>query len=918
MTTGRPVELLGRASEFARLSALLDEVLAGTPRVVLCVGEPGVGRTALLRQFTREAAGAGVETLWSESFGSPGAPPYWLWRHIPGLPDPVEDGDAGTDRLIVVERLADRLTRAAAHRGVVLVVDDADRADDASLDVLLGVIRSLRSGRVLICVVGGDDDHGRRVWADLRGEPVTRTLPLGGLDRDTVGRLLETLVGQPAPVGVVARVSAVTGGNPLRITEWCRWLADRAPAGWPSRLPGTLDEVLGSRTAALSAPASWILDAGAILGDRFRIATVARILDLPIAECLDPVDEIIRAGLLSASVTSGWAAFHHTAVRASIAAGISLVDRVRLHDRAARAIQELAGDQVTDQLGVLTYHWSAAAAGAPSADAYRSARRAGDDAMRRLAYPEARRLYQVAQDNADAVDPAEHAGVLPAVAAAALACGELGEAQRSCRAAVEAGRRLGLPKLIADAALTLEPVGEPVWDGDIYRWCTESLAVAAPDDATRVRLLARLTQAAVYCDLADEADRTSAEALRRAEDCGDPDAMIAALSARQLVRSGPDDTAELTTLAERMIATGTASGRPQVELWGRLWLIDTHWYAGRLAAVAAETAGLQRCADQVPGPYPRWHLLLTRAALAFARAEFDDAERLHQEGVDLFERIGHPAARGASIAFRLLLGHHRGHPDDFLTTSTWDFGDDSRWDLFARLGRAFALTDSGRLAEAAALYSRCGSPRRWSIPPAFRLVVLGAGAQVAAALGLTEDVTLLRESLVPYRGRYIAGGAGGTNFLGPVDLTLGKCAATLGQWDVARDELTAAGEQCREIGASGFRVEAACDLARALDAGGDRAAAVTLANQTQPLARALGMGPWSARLAALVERDRTPLTAREQEVATLVADGLSNKAIARRLVISERTAQNHVQHIFVKLGLTNRAQLAAWAIRQGG
>jgi DNA-binding NarL/FixJ family response regulator len=53
-----------------------------------------------------------------------------------------------------------------------------------------------------------------------------------------------------------------------------------------------------------------------------------------------------------------------------------------------------------------------------------------------------------------------------------------------------------------------------------------------------------------------------------------------------------------------------------------------------------------------------------------------------------------------------------------------------------------------------------------------------------------------------------------------------------------------------------------------------------------------------------------PLTARELEVANLVSEGLTNRAIAARLVVSERTAQNHVQHILDKLGLANRSQIA--------
>jgi DNA-binding NarL/FixJ family response regulator len=60
-----------------------------------------------------------------------------------------------------------------------------------------------------------------------------------------------------------------------------------------------------------------------------------------------------------------------------------------------------------------------------------------------------------------------------------------------------------------------------------------------------------------------------------------------------------------------------------------------------------------------------------------------------------------------------------------------------------------------------------------------------------------------------------------------------------------------------------------------------------------------------------------PLTAREREVAVHIAHGLTNKQIAERLVIALRTADNHVQHIFDKLGLSSRAQLATWVAVRG-
>jgi DNA-binding NarL/FixJ family response regulator len=58
------------------------------------------------------------------------------------------------------------------------------------------------------------------------------------------------------------------------------------------------------------------------------------------------------------------------------------------------------------------------------------------------------------------------------------------------------------------------------------------------------------------------------------------------------------------------------------------------------------------------------------------------------------------------------------------------------------------------------------------------------------------------------------------------------------------------------------------------------------------------------------------LTRRERQVAALVAEGLSNKDIAARLVIAQRTAEGHVQSILTKLGLTSRTQIAAWVVEQ--
>ena len=88
-----------------------------------------------------------------------------------------------------------------------------------------------------------------------------------------------------------------------------------------------------------------------------------------------------------------------------------------------------------------------------------------------------------------------------------------------------------------------------------------------------------------------------------------------------------------------------------------------------------------------------------------------------------------------------------------------------------------------------------------------------------------------------------------------------------------------------------------------------------------PPSRAVAMAlgePAGAAKPARACPDPARLTAREREVAALIAQGLSNRDIAARLVISARTAETHVQHIMVKLGLTARTQIAAWTAAEAG
>ncbi|MEV4262109.1 LuxR C-terminal-related transcriptional regulator [Kribbella sp. NPDC049584] len=603
------------------------------------------------------------------------------------------------------------------------------------------------------------------------------------------------------------------------------------------------------------AVADQLLRAAAVVGERVRLDILARVLDKPAGDVLAAVDTLARTGVLVAAPDVGEVWFADEAARREVESQLPLVERAELHRRAAEALEQVGGSDPAE----LVRHWKgAAAAGLPQLQ------------LR--------------------------------LAAACVRAGDLVAAHAAVRAVVATARSEQAADLLVEAAVVLEPVGQSAWDGDIYQWCAEALASPELSPRAHVRLLARQSQAATYLGRWREALTASSDALDRAETAGEADLLAEALTARQLATSGPDDVDELTAAAQRMIELGTTTGSADIELRGRLWRVDALWYAGDLAAIAAETGQIASCAGRTSGPNGRWHVLITRAALALARAEFDETEALLADAVAEFRRIGHPAAQGADVAFKILLAHHRGRADELLASAAWQFGTDARWDLSARLARAFVLVDAGQLDEAAALYQRCGRPQTWHEWRAAELLVDAVAARVAAALGVTDDVRHFQARLEPRRGLYVVGGAGGTNFLGPVELVLGICAASLGDRDSAVADLRTAAARSRAIGAPGFAVEAECLLAEVLK---------EASQETLTLAEALGMTPWVERLERLMEPDG-PLSPREHEVAQLVADGLSNRAIAAALVISERTAQNHVQHVLGKLGFVNRAQVAAW------
>ena len=223
--------------------------------------------------------------------------------------------------------------------------------------------------------------------------------------------------------------------------------------------------------------------------------------------------------------------------------------------------------------------------------------------------------------------------------------------------------------------------------------------------------------------------------------------------------------------------------------------------------------------------------------------------------------------------------------------------------------------------DAAEVYRSLGPVGGWGPLPHLVLFSYAFGIAVVVPLGLSADINPLYDRLDRFRGHHVVSGAGAVAYFGPVELWLGIAAHHLGRLDAAVTDLELAARTCQHNGAVGFQVEATVELAAVLarrDRPGDANQARSLATHAAKQAATLGMRPFVDRAAGMKAQvnaagsEPLRLTRRELEVAELVGRGLTNRQIAQRLVLSERTAQNHVQHILTKLGLANRSQVAVW------
>ena len=909
---GRATELAGRRSECGKLDDLIHAVQAGQSRSLVLVGEPGVGKTALLDYVAgqtpacRLVRAAGVQSEMELAFAGLQQLCAPMLDHLDNLPGPQRDAlrtafglSAGPapDRFLVGLAVLSLLSDVAGERPLVCLVDDQQWLDCASAQALGFVARRLEAESVGLIFAA------RKQTDDVAGLP---TLVVEGLREADARVLLDAVLTGPLDERVRDQIVTETGGNPLALVELVRGLTPGELAGgfgFPGRCPlsGGIEESFRRRVGVLPARTGLLLLVAAAdpTGDPVLVWRAAGRLGIA-ADAATPAAE---AGLLEFGT---WVRFRHPLVRSAVYRSASAQDRQGVH----RALAEVTDPEIDPDRRA----WHRAQA-APGPD------------------------EQVAGELELSADRAQARGGMAAAAAflerAATLTSEPGHRARRLLSAARAKRDAGA----LDAALGLL-VAVEAGPHDAMR--TAEMEKLRGQIATQQRRSSEgarlLLSAAKRFELLDVglARETHLEALVAAVWAGDLGGPGGVLEAAKAVRSappGPEPSRPADVLLDALasrLTEGYEAAAPEMtrglelvlpltngdafEVGSWLWLVGASagqmiaqelWDAGSWNALATSVARLARDTGA---------LVLLQFALSFLAVpdllagEMAMAARLIGEDSLIADATGNPP-----VAYTdMILAAWRGEE-----AQAAELIDATVKEATARgQGRLVSLADYA----SSVLYNGLGRHQaaRDAAWRAFESDQFGYGPfvipELAEAASRTGDVAFVRAALEWLSERTL---------LTPTNWVVGIESRVRA--------LLSAGEQADSFYRDSIdklsRTRIRAELARTHLLYGEwlrrerrRLDAREQLRTAHDMLQAMGMEAFAKRARRELQATgetalkrtagtRTGLTAQEAQIARLARDGLSNPEIGARLFISTRTVQYHLSKVFAKLDISSRSQL---------
>lgn len=943
--------VVGRDHVLSLIADAVVEAGAGRGRLVLLAGEAGIGKTRLIGAAMRQAAGAGFRVAKGDlspndqlvSLASIGDLARSMRRDAFGALGPEilaiqggKDGDSLARRRILVHEISDRVV-AGIDRPTALAFEDLQWADELSLEVIGELARA--ASQLPLLLLGSyrlDELPTGSIHREWRSRLLTQRfaeeLRLDRLSHDETA-LVTTLIldtGLPAPREVVDAVHERTNGIPLHVEELLAALRVRGDVDGrtirDAAVPDTIEDAVLARAARLSPEARAVAQAGAVLGRSFVPEVVAGIMDRPREELDAPLDELVVAGVLNPfdHLGRGFFDFRHQLLRDAIYGSVPALQRRRWHARAAEFGQQIAGASEVHA----SVHFERAG---QKAEAFRAALAGAEKAASMTSRFEAFELYRRAIDNIpDGLTAVELGDLYSAYENAAMAVDDIVAAEHglelSRRWYLEAGRPI-------DAATTL--IGLWVVARRDVRPRSERVALAAqaerellalPESPERSTALSdvRWMQAVTALD-GVELDRARSlldehEALAREGGASETSLAVNRLDTNHMRAWADALGGDVEGGLSRMLALSREARDANMESTG----VTNYRIAADVAirlmdypiATVGATEGL-RYADEVEQSYCRHVMAAATAQIAWAEGRWNEA--IATAEIELVERGSRRGTLGSRVALAFVaLG--RGDVDgarELLDAALAVSRPSGEVDLVlpALWGKAEAALIGGDPARA---FDHCREAAELAAPTGERallvpFVVTGVRAALAdkrpeaAARWLDRTRELLRDWAGTARPAF-------EHADGLVKLAAGSTVA-------ARSALEAAVADWDARGRIWEATWARLDLATCHVRSNRYAEAIRLLDEITAIAGRLASDPVRIRAEELGRLARSrggeveawyPLSSREFEVAQKIAEGLTNAGIGEELFVSPKTVGAHVEHILAKLGVSRRAEIAAW------
>lgn len=917
--------LVGRDDVLALADRRWAEAGEGHGQFLLIAGEAGIGKSRMLDEIAARHPDVPVLTTraWPKDTEFPGAVLFDLSRVLrqagrPEVADAITarvrtdevTGDASRRYRMLVADLADLVISLLVDEPTLLRIEDLHWADELSLDVLERIAPLIQRTPALVVATYRSDEvrpgAALSVWRSrVLSQRFAEEAPLARLDRPGTARLAESLLGEVPSAALLDELYERSNGIPLYVEELIA-------AGSEHLVPETIAEAVRQRAALLPPGARGVADAAAVIGCSFEFDLLARVIATEEPDVEQGLRELCDEHLLVRLSDTKYD-YRHALLRDALYEDIPVTRRRMLHADVATA---------SESVGIRRSYLSEQYELAQLPErAHGHALAAAVDASRLSGHREAADLYARALRTAPPGVPAAQLADLTARYALELAAVDDVEAAAdffgtAIRLAREVGDTEAAVSWVPDLMAMRHLLGDDLEHrlalaAEARVWLEES--DGGGSDAAWARLLAAEAAATMLARRLDESIDAGTAALARLGD--DPATRLdvqSTLGAVQVFAGRPEGWEVLESVireagteheavagrARRMLAT-SASVLVEYER-AALWLDEG----------LAFTATTERWNDH---HYLRAHRGHVRWATGAAGAE-RDARRALADGrgitteIEAHKVLGYvELSRGRLDVAReqlersLELG--RGMAElQRISPALWGLAEAALRD--GRLDEAIRLTEEG-YGESAAVGDAAYL---------FPFVLTGTRARLAARDPesardwVDRCAALLRRRNIP-----------GT--LPALDHAEGLLQLVEGRTNTARPLLEAAADGWLARGRLWEGVQAQLDLARCAARArrpGEASRLVAEARRRAEDADALLLvkAADAVRLDADADATPGPLTAREYEVAELVADGATNRQIAEKLVISPKTVSAHIEHILAKLGANRRAEVASWVARQ--